>query len=89
MQRTRVFWLGVPTLVMVFRRTTTRPQVSVCVPFSFAHTEVVVLVFPLSYYINGRLTKYCLHPLVRIIFLWLNKELLMESKELRVALARE
>ena len=37
-QRTRVSGHGVPTLVLVVRRTTTGPQVGVSARFSFAHT---------------------------------------------------
>ena len=45
MQRTRVFWLGVPTSVLVVGKTATCPHVGVCALFSFAKTELLVLVF--------------------------------------------
>ena len=89
-RKLRVFWLDVPSLVMVVKWTIIGPHACVCAPFSFAQTEVVVLVFPFSYYINGRLTNFFFASFkTDILFLWLRKEPLKESKELRAALARE
>ena len=48
-QRIGVFWHGVPTIVMVVRLTTAGPHASVCAPFLFAHTVLLVLVFRLIY----------------------------------------
>ena len=47
MQITRVFLLGVPTSDLVVSHTTTSPHVVECAPFSFAHTGLLLLVFPL------------------------------------------
>ena len=41
---TRVFWPGVPSIVLAVKQTTTCPQAGVCAPFSFAKTELLVLV---------------------------------------------
>ena len=88
MQRTWVFWPGVPALVLAVWRTTTSPQAGVCAPFSFAETGFGVS-FPVFLLFKRPITKFFLHPLERILFLWLNKKPLKESKELRAALARE
>ena len=84
MQRTRVFWPGVPTLVLVVKRTTTGPQAGVCAPFSFAQTGFGVS-FPV-FLLFKRLINEILFASFRYdIILTDQQELLVESEERRAA----
>jgi hypothetical protein len=53
-QRIGFFWPGVLAIVLVVSETATSPQAGVYAPFSFAQTELLVLVFRNSFFSKMR-----------------------------------